>query len=88
MKNNKKIALIAGGGTGGHLFPALAIGKSLEKKNIAVKYIGSKFGIEKNIYAKHNKDYFLLNIKGIKRGFQINSLIANLFFPFITIIIR
>ena len=43
----KKInILIAGGGTGGHLFPAVAIGEALEKDGIKIKYIGSKYGIE------------------------------------------
>ena len=38
---NRKI-LIAGGGTGGHLFPALAIGEEIIKRNSSaqVHYIG------------------------------------------------
>ena len=38
--------IIAGGGTGGHFFPAMAIKDALIKKGVDVKYIGSKHGIE------------------------------------------
>ena len=82
IKKNKKIALIAGGGTGGHLFPAITIGKKLEEENITVKYIGSKYGIEKNIFKNLKAEYFLLNIKGIKRGNNLKSIVTNLSFPF------
>ena len=74
--------LIAGGGTGGHLFPAFAIGKGLEKEGANVFYIGSIHGIEKN-YKKELKDrLYLLNIKGINRNMSLKSLLNNLIFPF------
>ena len=40
--------IISGGGTGGHLFPALALGSEIEKINskINVHYVGSVHGIE------------------------------------------
>ena len=56
MRFNAKRVIIAGGGTGGHLFPAMAIGETLEKDGMQVKYIGSKHGIEaKGNYIEKNK---------------------------------
>ena len=46
MSIRGKRVIIAGGGTGGHLFPAIAIGEILEKEGVKIKYIGSKNGIE------------------------------------------
>ena len=44
MKKNKKI-VIGAGGTGGHLFPASAIKKALEKKGYTVYLITDKRGL-------------------------------------------
>ena len=38
--------IIAGGGTGGHFFPAIAIGDELKSRGTDVMYIGSHYGIE------------------------------------------
>ena len=81
MSDNLKKVLIAGGGTGGHLFPAIAIGQELEKDNIEVKYIGSKYGIESS-YKFINKDKLhLLNLRGIQRSISIRNIIRNLILP-------
>ena len=49
MNNNKTLKIIiCGGGTGGHLFPAIAIGDILKKYNHQIIFIGSKYGIEEN----------------------------------------
>jgi len=82
--NTKKLptALIAGGGTGGHLFPALAIGDGLQKIGYDVKYIGSKYGLESKILPNKNKNYYLLDIKGLQRTFSFKNIITNILFPY------
>lgn len=39
-------AIIAGGGTGGHVFPAIAVGAELVKRGAEVVFIGTKTGLE------------------------------------------
>jgi len=41
--------LIAGGGTGGHIYPAITIGKALLEKGAQVLFAGTRKGLEKEI---------------------------------------
>jgi len=75
--------LIAGGGTGGHLFPALAIGETImsEMPNATVHFVGSKFGIEATTLPQRNLPHSLLPVRGIQRGLDGRSIGRNLLFP-------
>ena len=81
MRSNLRM-IVAGGGTGGHFFPAQSIYKSLLNKGITVKYMGSMHGIEASQKNNDEIDMVLLNIKGIQRQFTLDGLLKNFFFPF------
>lgn len=62
MKNIK--ILLAGGGTGGHIYPALAIAKHIENKypGSRIEFVGSRRGLEKDIIPKHGYKLHMLSV--------------------------
>tara|TARA_B100000161_G_scaffold249398_1_gene206944 strand:+ start:659 stop:1762 length:1104 start_codon:yes stop_codon:yes gene_type:complete len=77
MKKLKVI--ISGGGTGGHIFPAISIAKSLEKK---VKFIELLFVGSKNRMEMQKIPEYGYTIKGLWiSGFQRSFSLRNLLFP-------
>ncbi len=76
--------LIAGGGTGGHLFPAIAIGENIQSsnRNVQIHYVGSKFGIESKVLPVKSVSHTLLPIKGLQRNLSLTSLIKNISIPY------
>ena len=79
--NSKLRMIVAGGGTGGHFFPAQAICESLRSQGVKVKYIGSRYGIESNYFSKNSSEAILLNIRGIQRNFNLDACVKNFLFP-------
>lgn len=59
------LVIVTGGGTGGHVMPAIAIRDAFIKKGVKVIYIGSVNGIESKIVDSYNKNIFL-NLRGVK----------------------
>ena len=76
--------LIAGGGTGGHLFPAIAIGETILSiyKNAVIHYMGSKFGIESRVLPVKGVPHTLLPMKGLQRSFALHTIMKNLSLPY------
>ncbi|MCX7635722.1 MAG: glycosyltransferase, partial [Syntrophales bacterium] len=60
--------IIAGGGTGGHLFPGIAIAEELLRRNgdHAILFIGTQRGLEKRVLEQLGYNLHTLDVEGIK----------------------
>lgn len=72
--------IISAGGTGGHIYPALAIlDKIYEKeKKVEVIYVGSHNRMEKEIVKNRNIEYFEIEIYGLSKTQMVRN-VKNLF---------
>ena len=68
--------LVTGGGTGGHIYPALAMVRALQEldQNVEVLYIGTENGLEKDIVTKEGLPFKHIEIAGFKRSLSLDNL--------------
>lgn len=63
--------IIAGGGTGGHLFPGIAVAEELVARGHEVRFVGTEKGIEARAVPKAGYPIDYIDIAGIKKkGFK------------------
>lgn len=76
--------LITGGGTGGHVFPAIAIADAIKRQHPQAEFlfVGAVGKMEMERVPKAGYPIEGLNIAGFQRGFSLSSLRRNLSFPF------
>jgi len=57
--------VIAGGGTGGHIFPGLAVARELKAREVDVHWLGARRGLEAELVAERNIPITLVDLEGI-----------------------
>jgi UDP-N-acetylglucosamine--N-acetylmuramyl-(pentapeptide) pyrophosphoryl-undecaprenol N-acetylglucosamine transferase len=58
--------LVTAGGTGGHVFPALAAAKLFEQQGVKVRWIGTRQGIESSVVPANHIDIDYLDVAGVR----------------------
>ena len=68
LSPHKPRLLIAGGGTGGHLFPGVAIAEELRAREAeaVVRFVGTSRGIEARVLPDLGWDLTLIEVSGLK----------------------
>lgn len=62
----EKCVLIMAGGTGGHIFPALAVADVLNESGAAVQWLGTQKGLEARIIPEHHYPISYIEISGLR----------------------
>ncbi|WP_025028063.1 undecaprenyldiphospho-muramoylpentapeptide beta-N-acetylglucosaminyltransferase [Caldalkalibacillus mannanilyticus] len=68
--------LISGGGTGGHIYPALSIIKEIKQQepDSVFLYVGSSKGLEADIVPRENIPFQSIEVSGFRRKLSLDNL--------------
>ncbi len=73
---NIKHAVVVAGGTGGHVYPAIAFASAWRKTGHHVSWIGTKEGLEASIVPKYEIPLYFIEVKGLRRSGNLHKLLA------------
>ena len=73
--------MIMAGGTGGHVYPALAVAHTLQAGGVDIFWLGTRDGIEARVVPENQIDVEWISISGIKGKGPIALLTAPLYMP-------
>ncbi|HZK43349.1 MAG TPA: undecaprenyldiphospho-muramoylpentapeptide beta-N-acetylglucosaminyltransferase [Syntrophomonadaceae bacterium] len=75
--------ILSGGGTGGHVYPALAIAQGVKDviPSVEILYIGTQKGMESIIVPKAGYDFKYIDISGIDRSSMVRASKSLIKFP-------
>jgi UDP-N-acetylglucosamine--N-acetylmuramyl-(pentapeptide) pyrophosphoryl-undecaprenol N-acetylglucosamine transferase len=73
--HERPVVVFSGGGTGGHLYPALAIADALReaRPDVHALFIGAERGLEARVLPDRGEDHLLLPVQGIDRSHPLQS---------------
>jgi UDP-N-acetylglucosamine--N-acetylmuramyl-(pentapeptide) pyrophosphoryl-undecaprenol N-acetylglucosamine transferase len=73
---NRRPVLIMAGGTGGHVFPALAVAAELSARGIAVYWLGTRRGLESRVVPAAGYPFETLRVSGLRGKGVLRMLLA------------
>ena len=73
---DKRRFLMMAGGTGGHVFPALATARQLQDKGHEVFWLGSRGGMEERLIGETDIPLSLIQVSGLRGKGRLALLMA------------
>jgi UDP-N-acetylglucosamine--N-acetylmuramyl-(pentapeptide) pyrophosphoryl-undecaprenol N-acetylglucosamine transferase len=76
--DDRTVVVFSGGGTGGHLYPALALADALLERRPDVRpvFVGASRGVEARVLPARRVEHVLLPVLGFERGVGLGGLRA------------
>ncbi len=74
----RKHILIMAGGTGGHIYPGLAVAKCFLAQGIAVSWLGSEGGMELELVTQDDISMHAIKVRGLRGKGKLSLLLAPL----------
>ena len=73
--DSRVVVVFSGGGTGGHLYPALALASALVtlRPDVRPFFVGSERGLESRVLAERGVEHVLLPVRGFARGGALSN---------------
>lgn len=69
--------IISGGGTGGHIYPAITIARAIaELEPTEFLYVGSKIGLENTLIPKEGLPFVTLDVRGLERKLSFRNVVT------------
>lgn len=70
--------ILSGGGTGGHIYPAVSIAKEIKKhnKDAEIIFIGTEKGLETSIVPKEGFNLLTIKVRGFERKLSLGNILA------------
>jgi UDP-N-acetylglucosamine--N-acetylmuramyl-(pentapeptide) pyrophosphoryl-undecaprenol N-acetylglucosamine transferase len=85
LKSKKLVVIFAGGGTGGHLYPGIAVARELQRQrpDAEIHFVGSHQGLENKIIPKEGFPLHTLPVGGLIRTDRLSQLKTLLLMPWV-----
>ncbi len=76
MSNSRLAVVFAGGGTGGHLYPALSIAEAVRRRrpDTDILFIGTQGKIEARVVPEHGFAFRSIDVSGFARKLSVDTL--------------
>lgn len=68
--------ILAGGGTGGHIYPAIAVADTIKSrdKSAEILFIATKNGMEKSLVEKAGYETYHIEMSGLRRSLSLRNI--------------